>query len=284
MTSPSPGESAGDDPSGTNAAVDWHLDVDASPLLRRLTYLVPSLLGGVALLAVGLVGWLVVDALAAGEVGRALGVVVLAVIGLFGRRYVPALLATDVGDSLSDRYSVRWLAVGSVVGAAVLLGSARLHAGAPLAVFVAAWTPLVLAARFPTTGYAAPDSDALVVDGTEIPLDAVRGHRAVALGPFAVYWLSYVRGVPDAPRTLVAPAEHLDSITDALSRSSTADDVASIDRQERLVAAAFGGGLLAVGPVLWVVLPLGDGHLIALYAGAAFGLFGGLLLRYVATA
>lgn len=270
----------------TDTTVDWRLDVDDVPLLRTLRYVPACVLGGFAVLVVALLGWLVIAALLSGNVIRALGLFVLAILGLLSRRYVPALLASDVGEPLWCRYSLRWLAGGSVLGALLLLGSARLHAGAPLAVFVASCVPLVLAAHFPTTGAVDVAAETLVVDGTAVPLDAVRGHRTVTAGPFAVYWLSYARGNPNAPRLLVVPTDCTEPITALLERSpnTPAPAETALGATERWIVLGFGIGLLAVGPALWVALPPGGGRLVALYAGALFGLFGALFLWYAVTA
>jgi hypothetical protein len=65
---------------------------------------------------------------------------------------------------------------------------------------------------------------------------------------------------------------------------SSREEHPTIDRTERIIVGLFGLGLVAVGPLLWLILPPGDGRAIALYAGAMFGLFGVLLLRYAYTA
>ncbi|WP_248897522.1 hypothetical protein [Haloplanus halobius] len=280
--SPRPDEGDGRETAHASPADSWRLDIDESALLRRLAYAFPCLLGGVAVLALALVGWLVADALWTGHTARALGVAMVAILGLLIQRYVPALLATAVGETLRERYAPRWLAVGSVLSAAVLLGSARLHPGAPIALFVASWVPTVVAAHFPTAGHADPETGTLVVDGTEIPLGAVRGHRTITVGPFAVCWLSYRRGAPTAPRLVVVPADRASMVADLVDRpaSSAADEREPLRPLERLIVLAFGLGLLAIGPVLWIVLPPGDGRLIALYAGVMFGLFGGLVVWY----
>lgn len=56
--------------------------------------------------------------------------------------------------------------------------------------------------------------------------------------------------------------------------SSPADETTTLGWQERSVAAVFGLGMVAVGPLLWLVLQSGGGRLVAPDAGATLGLFG----------
>ncbi|AXG10542.1 hypothetical protein [Haloplanus rubicundus] len=266
--------------------VDWKLDVDDSSLLLGLAYVFPSILGGVIVLAFGLLLWLVSEAVWAGDLGRAIGLIVVAVLALLSRRYLPALLETGLETPFFERFSRRGLLVGSLLGALTLLGSAQVHPSAPFAVFVASWIPLVLTAAFPTSGHADLAAKTLVVDETEVPLQEVRTFRTISVGTFAVCWLSYTRGSPTAPRIVVLPSDYVDAVAtliDAVPESSN-DERPTIDRAERIVAGLFGLGMVAIGPLLWLVLPPGDGKTIALYAGAMFGLFGVLLLWYAYTA
>jgi len=266
--------------------VDWELDVADSSLLLGLAYVFPSILGGVIVLAFGLLLWLVAAAVWAGDLGRAIGLIVVAVLALLSRRYLPALLETDLATPFFERFTHRGLLVGSLLGALTLLGSAQLHPSAPFAVFVASWIPLVLTAAFPTSGHADLAAKILVVDETEVPLQEVRAFRAISMGPFAVCWLSYTRGSPTAPRIVVLPSDYADAVATligAVPETSKEED-STIDRAERIVAGLFGLGMVAIGPLLWLVLPPGDGQAIALYAGAMFGLFGVLLLWYAYSA
>jgi len=265
-----------------DATVTWEVDVTDSLLLHTLAYVGPSVLGGVAVLVGGLVLWLVVSAVLDGNPARGVGIVVVAVLALLSRRYLPAVLGTGVTTSRSSRYSRRGLVVGSALGGLVLLGSAGVHPVAPFAVVVASWVPLVLTAGFPTSGRADREAGTLVVDGTEVPLGGVRALRTVSVGAFAVCWLSYARGVPTAPRLVVLPSGRLDAVSDLVEagRDTSAGERSTIGRAERLVAGLFGLGMVAVGPVLWLALPPGDGQVVALYAGAVFGLFGTVLLWY----
>lgn len=268
-----------------NADVSWRYDVSDSHLLHALAYVFPGILGGVALLLALLGGRLVLDALGAGDIGRAVGLLAVAVLPFLVHRYVPALLdATDAFDP-TGRYSLGGLAASSVVGAAAVFASLRIGPVAPLVLFAVSWIPTVLTAGFPTEGRAEPEAGTLVVDGTSIPLDAVEGYRTVAVGGGAVCWLSYARGVPRAPRIAVVPRATLDSVRAVLDGAERRADEgqSTLGGVERAVVAAFGLGLVAVGPALWVVLPSGGGALLALYAGSLFGLFGVVLLWHAAT-
>lgn len=271
---------------GTDLTTDWELDVTDSPLLLTLAYVGPSVFGGVAILVAGLVLFLVVSAVLNGNVARAVGVVAVVVLALLSRRYLPALLATDLADPPWERYSRRGSVVGSLCGALVLFGSARLHPAAPFAVFVASWVPVVLTAGFPTTGRVDRAVGTLTVDDTEIPLEAISAVRSIHIDTFAVCWLSYTRGVPTAPRLVVVPSSALDSVSALIETGTDTPnpDRSTLDRPARLVAGLFGLGLVAVGPALWLLLPPGDGQVVALYAGAMFGLMGAVLLWYASRA
>lgn len=265
-----------------DATVTWDLDVTDSPILQALAYVGPSIIGGIAILVGGLLLWLVVSALLAGNLAQAVGYVGFAVLALLARRYLLALLATDLIDSLWKRYSRRGLIIGSVVGAVVLLTSAQLHPMAPFAVFIASWVPVILTAAFPTSGHVDRMAGTLVVDDTEVPLGAVSAFRTLSMGTFTVGWLSYTRGVPTAPRLIKLPSDHLDVVSTLIETGpdTSKRERSSIDRTERLIFALFGLGMVALGPVLWLILPPGDGQVVALYAGAMFGLFGTMLLWY----
>lgn len=265
-----------------DATVTWELDVTDSPILQTLAYVGPSIFGGIAILAGGLLLWLVVSALLDGNLAQAVGYVGFAVLALLARRYLPALLATDLIDPLWNRYSRRGLIIGSVVGALVLLTSAQLHPVAPFAVFIASWVPVILTAAFPTSGYVDRTEGTLVVDDTEVPLGAVSAFRTLSMGTFTVGWLSYTRGVPTAPRIVKLPSDYLDVVSALIETEpdTSKREHSSVDRTERLIFALFGLGMVALGPVLWLILPPGDGQVVALYAGAMFGLFGMMLLWY----
>jgi len=266
--------------------IQWELDVTDSSILLGLAYVFPSILGGVIVLVCGGLMWLVAASVWAGDPGRAVGLIAVAVLALLSRRYLLALLETDLSAPFFERFSRRGLLAGSFLGAVTLLGSTQVHPLAPFAVFIASWVPLVLTAAFPTSGHAGLRTETLVVDETEVPLEAVRTVRAISMGTFAVCLLSYSRGAPNAPRIVVLPSDYVDavaSLIDTVPESSN-EDRSTIDRAERLVAGFFGLGMVAIGPLLWLILPPGDGQAIALYAGAMFGLFGILLLWYAYSA
>jgi hypothetical protein len=267
--------------------VEWRYGVDDSRVLAVLSYVFPGVLGGVGLLVVGLAGWVVVESLRVGDVGRAVALIVVALLALLARRGVAAALSTrSVLDPLRDRYSGRGLLAASVLGAAVLLASARLDSLAPFVLFVLSWVPLGITAEFPTEGVADPTAGTLVVNEETIPLAALRGYRAYRVGPLVVCPLSYARGVPTAPRFVVVPGGSFDAVESVLvdAAAAPAEGHSTLGRAERAIVAAVGLCLVAVGPVLLVVLPPGDGKLLAVYAGLLFGVFGVISLWYATAA
>jgi hypothetical protein len=86
--------------------------------------------------------------------------------------------------------------------------------------------------------------------------------------------------MPSAPRVIVVPSEVFESVRQLIDRVSESmkREPSTINRSERIIASLFGLGMISIGPVLWILLPTGDGRLFALYAGAMFGLFGIVLL------
>lgn len=269
-----------------NVTVNWELDVTDSPLLQTLAYVGPSIFGGITILAGGLLLWLVVSAVLDGDPAQVVGIVAAAVLALLSRRYVLALVGTDLIDPFWNRYSRRGLVIGSVCGALVLLGSTQLHPAALFVVFIASWVPVIIVAAFPTSGHADLTMGTLVVNDTEVPLKAVNAFRTLSVGAVAVCWLSYTRGVPTASRIIILPSSYLDVVSELIDTGpdSSNREHSTIDRTERLIAGLFGLGMGGIGPILWLILPPGDGQIVALYAGAMFGLFGILLLWYAYSA
>lgn len=272
---------------GSASEFRWRVDVGDSALLSAFAYALPAAFGGVAILAALLFGSVVLAAARAGEFGRAVGVVSLLVVALLARRwFLPAVAETDLLRPLAGRYSRRGVALASAVGAAALYASLLVHPIAPFVLFAASWVPFALVAGFPTEGRADPAEGVLVVDGDSVPLEAVRSYRAFPLGRLALCWVSYARGVPRAPRTLVVTRESLDRVRSLLDRATTrergADDASGTGAAQRRILTAFGVGFVAVGPALWLLLP-GQGALVAVYAGALFGAFGAVFLWYAAT-
>jgi hypothetical protein len=131
-----------------------------------------------------------------------------------------------------------------------------------------------------------PETETLVVDGTEVPVDAVQGFRTARIGTFVICWLSYSRGMPSTPRVIVVPSEVFEPVRQLIDRvsESAKREPSKIDRSERIIASLFGLGMISIGPVLWILLPPGDGQLVALYAGAMFGLVGIVLLWWAYSA
>lgn len=270
----------------SDGTVSWELDVTNSRLLQILAYVGPSIFGGVIILAGGLLLWVIGSALLDGDLARAIGVVTFVVLVLFARRYLPALLATNLSDPLWNRFSRRGFTIGSVFGALALLGSTQLHPVAPFAVIIASWVPVVLTAAFPTSGHVDRAVGMLVIDNTEVPLDAVRAYRTVSTGRVAICWISYTRGVPTAPRFIFVPSSDLGAVSNLIETGLEVSEQEQpmMNRTERLIFGLFGFSMVALGPVLWLILPAGDGQVLALLAGGMFGLFGILLLWYAYSA
>jgi hypothetical protein len=83
------------------------------------------------------------------------------------------------------------------------------------------------------------------------------------------------------------PATAYTAAATALERA-TAHDPETTGRRAstavRVVAGLFGVGFLAAGPALWLVLPPGDGRVVALYGAAVCGLFGAVFGWYALVA
>lgn len=255
-----------------------------SRALSAAAYAFPSVLGGAIILGGVLSGWLVLTAILAGAISRAIAIAVGIVLLVFSRRWIVPAVATQTSTPLHERYSTRGLVLGSLVGAAVLSASTLLHPAGPLVVFVASWLPLILTAGFPTDGRVNPETATLVVDGDEIPVASIDSYRAASLGGLTVCWLSHARGQPTASRVIVVPNDAFDAVEPVLGWGSSqpADTATSMSVAEKRIVVLFGLGLLAVGPTLWLLLPAGDGRIIALYGGVLFGLFGVVLLWHAA--
>ena len=275
-----------DRPSDSASEFRWRAEVGDSALLSALAYAFPGVLGGTVLLAGAAFGGAVFAAVRAGAVGRAVSLVALVVVAVLAHRwFLPAVARTDLLESLLTRYSRRGVGLASVAGAVGLYASFLVHPLAPFVAFAASWLPFALVAEFPTEGRANPSEGSLVVDGDRVPLASVESYRALPLREFVLCWVSYSRGVPSAPRTLILPRESFDRVRSLLDDAvrEDADGASTIGAAQRRVLAAFGVGFVAVGPALWVLLP-GEGALLALYAGALFGVFGAVFLWYAATA
>jgi hypothetical protein len=269
---------------GSTTERHWQYDVTDSTALLSTAYAFPSVLGGAIILGGVLSGWLVLTAILAGAIGRALAIAVGIVLLVLSRRWIVPAVATQTSTPLHERYSTRGLVLGSLVGAAVLSASTLLHLAGPLIVFLASLVPLILTAGFPTDGRVSPETTTLVVDGEGLPVTSISTYRTVSLGGLTVCWLSYARGQPTASRVIVVPNEAFTAVESVLEwgASQPVDTATSMSVAEKRVVVLFGLGLLAVGPTLWLLLPAGDGRIIALYGGVLFGLFGVVLLWHAA--
>lgn len=112
-----------------DATVNRELDVTDSSLLQTLAYVGPGIFGGIAILGVGVLLYVVGSAVLDGDFARAIGVVVFAVLALFARRYFPAVLA------------------GHGLVYAVVIDSMQVFNAAPIAVFILLAVPVIIIAR-----------------------------------------------------------------------------------------------------------------------------------------
>lgn len=264
----------------------WEFEVQDSRALTVLSYIFPSVLGGVVVLVVLLFSQLLLDALLDGNVGQAvlyLGFGVLAI--LIRRWFIPALTETSLYEPLRKQFSKLGLVFGSVCGALILYLSLRLHPFAPFIVFIGSWIPLSITAEFPIEGYAKLNEKLFVAKNTEIPLQSVQNYRTFSAGTLTFCWLSYARGVPKAPRMVIVPREDFvvaqTLLEDAIGQSALGGS--TIGKPQRWILIIFGIGQLAIGPILWFLLSEG-GKLVAVYAGATFGMTGVIMLWYAKTA
>ena len=264
----------------------WEFEVQDSRTLTVLSYAFPSVLGGVVVLVGLLFSRLFLDALLNGNAGQAASYLAFGVLAIFIRRwFVPALLETNLFEPLQSQFSKLGLVLGSICGAFILYASLRLHPFAPFLVFIGSWIPLIITSGFPLEGYVKVDEELFVSKNTEIPLQAVRNYRTFSIGSLVLCWLSYARGVPRAPRTVSVPRDDFTVVQtlleEATGQESQGDSV--IGKPQRWILIVFGIGQLAIGPILWFLLSDG-GKLVAVYAGAMFGMIGALMLWYAITA
>ncbi|MGQ4557488.1 hypothetical protein [Halobellus sp. GM3] len=85
---------------------------------------------------------------------------------------------------------------------------------------------------------------------------------------------------------IILASNYLDVVSELIDTEANSSnrERSTLDRTERLIAGLFGLGMVGIGPILWLILPPGDGQVVASYAGAMFGLFGLLLLWYAYSA
>jgi hypothetical protein len=232
-----------------------------------------------------------------GGVGAALFVLVLALFVGLGVGSGRALFALgSVPPAVHE--TVRALSRGGVVASVLLgmgLGVVGLRwtdVGFELVVagVVAGFAALVVGAGLQSEGVVDADAGALTYAGDTVPLDAIRRVQSLRLGRFVVLFVDYHPGRVGAstPRVVVCSRAARDEVRAAMGREAPADgaDGQSGERAPqavRAVAATFGFACLAVGPVLWVLVPA-EGRLIVGYLGVFGLLFGALFIRYAVVA
>jgi hypothetical protein len=82
----------------------------------------------------------------------------------------------------------------------------------------------------------------------------------------------------------VVSADALSAVESARASHDTPDDGERASTAVRAVAGTVGLACLAAGPLLWLLLPTGNGRVVAAYLGGFGLLFGAVFLRYAAVA
>lgn len=277
------------DATATDDAIEWRLDARTSPTLRALAALGLGSIVALGLGAVALAALLVGSALLAGDFERALFVLVLALLAVpLTRRYLLGVGAkAEVRDGLRSGVAgvpLPWLAISGLGWLAGFVLAVRVHPIGPLALFVVGLLALV-ASVSGTRGCVDPAENSLSDGRHEVDLAALDGYRARRIGPVVLCRLSFVPGAVSrsAPRLVMIPAAVFPAVEDAFETAiagERAESTKPTPPVQRAILLAFGVGLLAVGPLLWLLVPAGRGQLIAVYAGALFGLFGLLFVCY----
>jgi hypothetical protein len=275
--------------------VRWTFTPATTRSLRLLAYASVGLTFGPL---VGFVGLVLTTLI--GRDDAALLVLVAALVAGFGvgsGRVVFALAGSGATKRAGVRaLSRRWIVVSVLGGAGIGIWSVlRVEGGFWLLVgsVGTGLAALVVGAGLRSEGEV--DHDARTVsygDGSHvIPLDAVRRVRSVQVGRFVLAWCRYGSGVgPSTPRVLVCSEAGLAAIEAAATTPPDAPDTDGTEGASRgppavrAVAATLGLVCIIAGPILWVVLPAGGGHLLAGYLGLFGLLFGALFLRYAVVA
>lgn len=270
----------------------WRFSLATTPALRALVCVAVGLTVGPV---VGLVA-LVLATLASTGVDRlvvAVAGALLVGLGVGSGRALVALASDDTtagGHADTRALSRRWLVGSGLAGAGVsvvVFVTSDVGMVPWFGSLVAGVAALVIGAGLRSEG--AVDADDGVVDyrGRTIPLAAIRRVESVRVGGFVLAVVRYHAGRVGAstPRFLVLSIPGRDAIESSVSGSAAAPPEAGAERGPtavRLVAATFGVACIAVGPVLWILVP--DGRLIAAYLGAFGLLFGALFVRYALVA
>lgn len=276
-----------------STVVRWRFSPTATRSLRLLVYAAVGLVVGPV---VGFVG-LVLPTLLREDAGILLLVVALFVgLGVGSGRALVGLASGELSTPIHEdvrALSRRWVAGAVLTAAGLTVWGFRatgvgleLLAGSVVTGFLA----LVMGAGLRTDGVVDCDGGTLTYRGHTVPLDAVRRVRSVRVGPFMLALLRYHDASvgPSTPRFVVCSTAARQAIasvrsSDSATTAPEAEDYAT-PIAVRLVAATFGLGCLAVGPLLWVGLSAGGSRFLAVYLGLFGLLFGALFVRYALVA
>lgn len=268
--------------------VRWRFTPATTRPLRLLVYAAVGLVVGPVVGFVALVLWTLVSRGGVGVAVVALALALLVGLGVGSGRALFGLSGTqahaDVG-ALSRRGLV-----GSILtGAVLVVVGVRETGGAWLFVgcLVAEVAALVVSAALRSEGSVVPAENRVDYGGRTVPLDAIRDVRSVRVRRFVFALVRYRAGRvgPSVPRLLVLSTEGLKAMTSA--RGHDTPDESEGERAStavRAVAGVFGVACLAAGPLLWLLLPAGDGRVVAAYLGGFGLLFGAVFLRYAVVA
>lgn len=193
--------------------MSWSVRPATSKPLRRVTYAVLGIFGGLFALLGAILAGLALRRLADGDVRLlALLAVVASVGGLLAGLYVlpllrdpdrrPAALAIQF-----EHLDGQWLAISSLAGAGALWFLARVSPLVALAAVGAGAVALVgLLGVAHARGEVDPRTRTLTYRDREVDLDAVAGLARYSVGPVSLLWVSYEPGAR-GPRALLVPTD-----------------------------------------------------------------------------
>jgi hypothetical protein len=273
--------------------IEWAYTPRTSRLLRALVYVPFAALGGLFVLLLFLVGALAVDALLSGDIGQLALVVGFVLAGLFAAVRGPGALwlLPDERERLLNELDLplsrRTLLGASAVGAVVLLVAVSVEFWVGTMIFLGGMAMLILVSALRSEGEIDAEELTLEYNGRDMVLTALRNVRAVTVGSLVFCWFSFERGGVSArsPRFVVLPAEAYRRARPVFERAieSPTESGRTAPLAERVIFLVFGIGLLALGPVFWVLTAANPGaRLIVTYLGAMVGIFGLLFVWFAA--
>lgn len=213
-------------------AVSWSVTPASSRPLRRLTYAVLGLFGGLAALVGTILLALAVDLWGAGDPRLLALLVAIAAIGVAVLAlYVRPALRDEDGEpawfeTLFSGLDPQWLAIATLAGAAALWFLARTAVVAALAAVALGTVALVaLLSSIPAEGRVDPEANTLTVGDRELSLGGVAGATGDAIGPATVLRLSYEPSA-SGPRLVVLPTDAAEVV-----RATVSDELSAGDRR-----------------------------------------------------